>query len=299
LKIECIHEARSALAEGALWNPREQVFYWIDQMRPEIHRFDPLTRKDSRIEIDLPRQLGGLALRRDGGLVLTASDGVSLIDPGLSHRTMLVNPIAEWPRATFNDAKCDRQGRLWAGTTDMLETEEYGKLYRIDADGSAHLFADGFICSNGPSFSPAGDRMYHTRSHDRVIDVFELDPATGKAGEPRILAEFSPELGYPDGTTVDEEGGIWVTHIGGSRITRLDPEGGVDRVIDMPARQPTSCAFGGPDMRTLLVTTGSVEFRDGEWVYMSEEGFAEQPTAGGLFAIELDVRGLPEATFNR
>ena len=297
MDIECVLEAQSVLAEGALWSPEERVFYWIDQMRPEIHRFDPARRHDVLIEIDLPKQLGGLALREGGGLALAASDGISLIDPDFRTRTPFVNPISDVPRATFNDAKCDRQGRLWAGTTDMQELESLGRLYRIDADGSVRLFASGFICSNGPSFSAAGDRLYHTRSHDRLIEVFDLDPVGGEAINPRIFATFDRELGYPDGTTADEEGGVWVTHIGGAQITRLDSDGRVDRIVRLPVKQVTSCAFGGPDMRTLLVTTGSIEFRDGDWIRMTAKDFEATPTAGGLFACEPGVRGLPEARF--
>src|SRR6478736_6213141 len=182
MNIDCIYRARSALSESALWSPEEQVLYWLDQMRPELHRLDPATGEDRKIEIDLPAQLGGLVPRAGGGLALAASDGISLLGPDLQSRQSLTNPIAALPQASFNDAKCDRQGRLWAGTTDRKETEKIGRLYRIDPDGRT---------------------MYHSWSHERVIKAYDIDPATGRASNPRIFATLEAAEGVPDGSTVD------------------------------------------------------------------------------------------------
>ena len=120
MDIRCIYRARSALSESALWSPEEKVLDRLDQMRPELHRLDPATGEDRKIEIELPAQLGGLVPRAGGGLALAASDGISLLGPDLQSRRSLTNPIAALPQASFNDAKCDRQGRLWAGTTDRM-----------------------------------------------------------------------------------------------------------------------------------------------------------------------------------
>jgi sugar lactone lactonase YvrE len=297
MEIRCILAARAALGEGALWSPQEQVLFWIDQMRPEVHRFDPETGEDIRLNLDLPDQLGAVMPRAAGGLVLAASDGISMIDEGMSERTFFVNPIAAVPRASFNDAKCDRQGRLWAGTTDRLETEPIGCLYRIDRGASVARIVDGFICSNGPSFSPDGRVMYHTRTHDRAIYAYEIRPETGEASNGRIFARIEPDTGVPDGSTVDADGYLWSTHWGGWRINRYTPDGRLERVIEMPIKSPTSCAFGGPDMTTLFVTSASIEFVDGSWVYLDEAGFEKAPNAGAIFAIETGIRGLPEPAF--
>jgi xylono-1,5-lactonase len=297
MEIRCILPARAALGEGALWLPREQVLFWIDQMRPEIHRFDPKTDKDMRLDLDLPDQLGAIVSRAAGGLVLAASDGISMINENLSDRSTYINPIAAVPRASFNDAKCDRQGRLWAGTTDRLETEPVGCLYRIDRGASVARIADGFICSNGPSFSPDGRIMYHTRTHDRAIYAYDIHPETGEASNGRIFARIEPDTGVPDGSTVDAEGFLWSTHWGGWRINRYASNGRLERIIEMPIKSPTSCAFGGPDMTTLFVTSASIEFVDGGWVYLDEAGFEKAPHAGAIFAIETNIRGLPEPAF--
>jgi xylono-1,5-lactonase len=297
MEIRCINRARSALSESALWSPEEKVLYWLDQMRPELHRLDPATGEDRRIEIDLPAQLGGLVLRANGGMALAASDGISLLGPDLQSRRTLTNPIAALPQASFNDAKCDRQGRLWAGTTDRMESEKIGCLYRIDPDGAATCFADGFVCSNGPSFSPDGRIMYHTRSHERAIYAYDIALDTGRASNPRVFATIEAGAGVPDGSTVDAAGYLWSTHWGGWRITRYAPDGRVERVIQMPVKSPTSCAFGGAAMETLFVTSASIEFENGRWVYLDEAGFAAAPLAGAIFATETGIRGLPEPVF--
>ena len=297
MEIRCILQARSALGESALWSPAEHALYWLDQIRPEIHRLDPATGIDTGFPLDLPAQLGALVPCEGGGLVLAASDGISVLSADRKTRRPFVNPIAAQPRASFNDAKCDRQGRLWAATTDRLEIDAMGRLYRIGPEGEASAAAEGFICSNGPSFSPDGRIMYHTCSHERVIHAYDVDADSGEASNRRVFATFDPAVGVPDGSTVDAEGYLWTTHWGGWRITRFAPDGRVDREIAMPVESVTSCAFGGPDMTTLFVTTASVELVEGRWRFMDEAGFAAAPMAGGIFAIDVGVRGLPEPAF--
>jgi sugar lactone lactonase YvrE len=266
-------------------------------MRPEIHRFDPVTGKDVRLPLDLPAQLGGLVPHKEGGMALAAADGITILSADLKDRRPLVNPIAGMPHISFNDAKCDRQGRLWAGTTDRMETQAIGRLYRIDPDGTAMSFAEGFVCSNGPSFSPDGRVMYHTCSHERVINAYNIEATTGRASNRRVFATIDPSVGVPDGSTVDAEGYLWSTHWGGWRITRYAPNGSIDREIEMPVKNVTSCAFGGDKMETLFVTTASIEFADGRWVYLDDAGFDATPLAGGIFAIDVGVRGIPEPVF--
>jgi D-xylonolactonase len=297
MDVRCIYEARSALSESALWSPDEQVLYWLDQMRPEIHRLDPASGKDVKFDLDLPAQLGGLALLKNGGLALAAADGITLLSPDMKRRTPFVNPIAGHSRLSFNDAKCDRHGRLWAGTTDRNEIEALGKLYRIDPDGTATAFAEGFVCSNGPSFSPDGKTMYHSCSHERVVNAYDIDPVTGNASNRRRFAAFAEADGVPDGSTVDAEGYFWSTHWGGSRVTRYAPDGRIDRMIEIPVKKVTSCAFGGRNMDTLFVTTASIDFDNGRWIFMDEDAFRTAPMTGGIFAVDVGIEGLTEPLF--
>jgi xylono-1,5-lactonase len=296
-EVRCILQARSVLSEGALWSPRDQALYWLDQMRPELHRFDPATGRDTKFDLPLPEQLGALIPRQSGGFVLAAHDGLSFIDPGFTRRTPFVHPVRQIPRACFNDGKCDRQGRLWAGTTDRQESSALGELYRFEPGGEAALIASGFIASNGPSFSPDGTVMYHTSSHDRTIFAYDIDPDTGTASNRRVFVRMDPADGIPDGSTVDAEGFLWSTHWGGWRVTRFAPDGSVDRVIEMPVKALTSCAFGGPDLTTLFVTSASIDLTPAGFVYMSDEQFDADPLAGAIFAVDVGVRGLPEPAF--
>lgn len=296
-KVRCILQAKSVLSEGALWSPRDRALYWVDQMRPELHRLDPLTGIDRRFDLALPEQLGALVPRDSGGFVLAAADGLSFIDAGFSRRVPFIHPARHHARASFNDAKCDRQGRLWAGTTDRMETDAIGELYRIDADATATRIAADFIASNGPSFSPDGRIMYHTSSHDRAIYAYDIDPDTGAASNMRVFARIDPADGIPDGSTVDAEGYLWSTLWGGWRVTRFAPDGRVDRSVDMPVRALTSCAFGGDGLATLFVTSASIELTPDGWVYATEADFAANPILGGIFAVDAGVRGLPEPAF--
>ena len=234
MEIRCIHQGRSALGESALWSPREKALYWLDQIRPEIHRLNLATGTDDKLSLDLPAQLGALVPYGDGGLALAAADGVTILSPDMTERRLLVNPIANLPNVSFNDAKCDRQGRLWAGTTDRLEAARIGCLYRIDADSTATIVADDFICSNGPSFSPDGRIMYHSCSHERTIHAYDVDLASGRLSNRRVFVVVDAIEGVPDGSTVDAEGYLWSTHWGGSCVTRYAPDGRVDRKIEMP-----------------------------------------------------------------
>ncbi len=297
MSIRCVLEARAVLAEGALWSPEEQKLYWIDQMRPEIHRFDPATGADEKFAVDLPDQLGGLVRRAGGGFVLAGSDGYSLIDADFTARRPFGNPFADKPRASFNDAKVNRDGALFAGTTDKQESDRLGQLFALVPGGAPRLVADGFICSNGPSFSPDGRVVYHTRSHEREIWAYELD-AEGAVAHREVFARIGADEGIPDGSTVDAEGCLWSTHWNGGRVTRYRPDGSVERVVETPCFSPTSCCFGGAEMKTLYVTSASIRMIDGVWIYMQEEGFAADPTAGGIFALETDVTGLEEPLFH-
>ncbi len=297
MQARCVLQAKSVLAEGALWSPWDKALYWVDQMRPELHRLDPATGIDKRFDMTLPEQLGALVPREAGGFVLAAADGLSFIDADFNGRVAFVHPARHHARACFNDGKCDRQGRLWVGTTDRPESEPIGELYRVESDGKSTRIASGFIASNGPSFSPDGCVMYHTCSHERTIYAYDIDPDTGAASNRRVFVRFDPADGAPDGSTVDAEGHLWSTHWGGWRVTRFAPDGRIDCVVKMPVRTLTSCAFGGEDMSTLYVTSASIDFAAGRWVYTSEEEFAANPILGGIFAVEVGVSGLPEPAF--
>jgi D-xylonolactonase len=285
----CVLDARAKLGEAPLWRADEGVLYWLDHQAPALHRFDPATGADRVLDLGLDVQLGGLALTVRGDLVLFKRDGLFRVDPAGGRITPWLHPEAGRAESCLNDGKVDRDGRLWIGSAHLAETEPRGSLWRVDPDGSWRRIHKGFVVANGPAFSPDGRTLYLADSPTGRIHAYTLDRATGALTSRRVFAKIPPSDGFPDGMTVDAEGCLWSCHWGGWRITRYAPDGSVARVVRFPVPQVTSCTFGGPELETLYVTTATVD--------LDPATRARAPLAGGLFALEPGVRGLPEPLF--
>jgi sugar lactone lactonase YvrE len=188
----------------------------------------------------------------------------------------------------FNDGAVDPAGRVWIGSMHKGETEPVGELYRLDPGGVLTRITKGAIVSNGLGWSPDGSRLYYSDSGLHRVDVFDYDPATGEAFQRRPFVDLSNVQGSPDGLTVDADGCVWVAMWGGGVVRRFAPSGQQDAVLPVPASQPTSCAFGGPDLRELYVTTARVGLSDAE--------LAAQPLAGRLLRYRPGPVGLPSAS---
>ncbi len=295
----CIVRIQALCGESPLWSPAEGVLYWIDCLKPAIYRYDPATGQNAKVVADLPDMVFGLALRAAGGLVLVASDGISFLDPATGTRSFVGHPEAGRTDTLANDGACDRLGRFWFGTSAVNERDPAGSLYRLDPDLSFHKVDSGIVCANGPAFDAEGSVMYFADSGAGVIFAYDLDSGTGLPTERRLFASVPSELGVPDGMTVGADGCLLSAHFGGARITRYRPDGSIDRVIDMPVPITTSCAFGGPDLKSLFITTGSVEFPvDWDKVRaMDDEVPAIGPLPGALYSIGTDLRGVAETAF--
>jgi sugar lactone lactonase YvrE len=282
----CVWDAGATLGEGPVWIPEERALYWVDIKAPAVHRFDPST--GGRRSWPMPRTLGCLVPSAGGGFVAGFHDGFARVDLDRGKVDPIVDPEPDRPANRLNDAKCDGQGRLWAGSMDDAERQRTGALYRILPDGSCTRMDDGYFITNGPAFSTDGSVMYHTDSVDRTIFAFDL-AADGALSGKRTFVRFPDDAGHPDGMTVDTEGHLWVAHFGGARVSRFDPEGALVSEITLPVANVTSCAFGGADLRTLYVTTAAKG--------LSPAQRAAQPLAGGLFEVRVGVAGLPVARF--
>jgi sugar lactone lactonase YvrE len=154
------------------------------------------------------------------------------------------DPEPELPRSRFNDGKVDTQGRFWAGTMDMDLKEPVGWLYRLDGSGSWVRTDGGYPCTNGPAFSPDGTRMYHNDTLSGIVYAFDLSP-DGELEGKRVFTQFGKDEGYPDGMTTDSEGFLWIAVWGGSKVCRFAPDGMLERTLELPVSQVTSCTFGG------------------------------------------------------
>ncbi len=286
--VELVLDAKAELGEGALWHAQAQRLYWVDIIRGEVHVYDPRAQTDRTIRVG--QQVGTVVPRRSGGLMLALHHGFASLDLDTEQVTVLNDPEQALPNNRFNDGKCDPAGRFWAGTMDMAEAPGAGSLYRLEADLAVSKQVDNVTTSNGLVWSLDQTKMYYIDSGAQTVDAFDYDHATGAIANRRSVITLPKEYGIPDGMTMDEEGRLWVAGWGGRRLSRWDPaDGRCLQVIELPASQVTSCAFGGPNLKQLYVTTA----RTG----LQPEVLAEQPLAGGLFVVEVGVRGLPAYEF--
>ena len=287
--VEWVLDCHAELGEGPVWDPDASVLYWVNIKDHEIHRFDPATGKDTLWKT--PTDVGSLALRRDGGMIVALKTGFFFFDPPSGHFTAVAEPEDELPDNRFNDGKTDRQGRFWAGSLhDPDETVPSGSLYRLDPDLSCHKMVEGIYASNGLAFSVDSATAYRADSRRRIVWAWDFDAADGALRNRRVFIELHGNDGVPDGAAVDDAGGYWLTQPPAARVVRYDPRGRVDRVIAMPVSQPTCVAFGGPRMDTLYVT--SAKYR------MAADKLVKEPLAGAIFAVHPGVTGPADTRFD-
>ena len=271
-------DARAMLGEGPLWVARENAVYWVDIKGKALHRLT--LSDDAHTSWSMPEMLGWVVERRDRpGFIAGFKSGFARLFLDPLHIEPICAPERHLPCSRMNDAAVDRHGRIWAGTMDDAERTATGCLYRFDADGTCTRCDTGYVVSNGPTFSPDHDVLYHTDSTRRVIYRFPL-AADGSLGKREEFVRFRDDWGWPDGMATDVRGGIWVAHWGGGRLSRFLPDGRLDRSIAMPVSQVTSCCFAGRALDRMFVTTASI-------------GHESENLAGCLFEIEPGVRGAP------
>jgi len=277
-------DARGELLEGPVWDSNTGCLYFVDIMRGCVHAWDPT--KTMHRTYDVSAQVGSVgaaALSERDDLVLAVRDGFARLNPRTGIVSKIADVEADRPNQRMNDGNVDPTGRFWAGTMALDETPGAGSLYRLDCDGSVRAMLGGVTISNGIDWSADRETMYYIDSPTRRIDMFEFDEATGAISNRRTLAPIAPQHGIPDGLTVDAEGCIWVALWRGGAVHRYTPLGLLDAIVRVDAACPTSCAFGGADLRDLFITTAAIELSDRER--------AEQPLAGGLFVCRPGVAG--------
>lgn len=284
--VEAVARPRTEVGEGPLWDVDAGVLWWVDIKRPAILRFDPATGAVDRWT--MPARIGFLAQRRAGpGFVAGFKSGLAVVTLGGADAR--IEPLASYAPDgdddRINDGAVDSAGRLWFGTMDDGERRPTGWLHRFEA-GAGPVRCDGpYVVTNGPAVTAAGDRLYHVDTFERQIWRFAL-AADGTLGEKTLFARFDDDAwGFPDGVICDAADHLWVAHWGGGRVTRFTPAGTIERVVDLPTPQITKCAFGGPDLHTLYVTSAAVG-----------RG-ANDADAGALFGVATDVAGLAPYRF--
>lgn len=282
----CVADCKAVLGEGPVWVARDQALYWVDIKGSKIFRRDWASGEVRHW--DTPFWVCSLAPKQSGGFIAGAKHGFAEIDLEANRFDIIANPEPDRATNRFNDGKVDRVGRFWAGTMDNGEKGATGAVYRLDPDRRWTRVQDGYHIPNGPAFSADKRLMYLTDSATRTIYLFDLD-ADGTPSNKRLFIRFEAEHGHPDGMTVDAEGCLWAAFWGGSCVRRLSPGGEIVQRIEVPVEQPSSCAFGGPDLDHLFVTSA----RTG----LDESALAMQPYAGGLFMLKPGVGGVAEKPF--
>jgi sugar lactone lactonase YvrE len=285
LTLECVADVNAILGEGPVWVASEGALYWVDIQGRKIFRF----ADDGELsQWPTPLRVGSLVPRSGGGFLAGTDQGIATINLSSGRLDILFNPEEDRPDNRFNDGKVDRQGRFWTGTMDDRERGSAGTLYRIDPDLRCTAIDTGYGITNGPAFSPDGTVMYHSDTLRQVTYVFDLD-ADGKAANRRTFLQFGEGDGHPDGMTVDSEGCLWIAFWGGWCVRRFSPGGELLQTIEVPVEQPSSCAFGGPDLDRLYVTSATKG--------LDAAALEMQPKAGGLFMLTPGVQGLADVPF--
>jgi len=286
--VACTTE-QTQLGEGVRWDDRRSEVLRVDIVAGRVYR--------DRVEYDgaltsvgvyeLPWPVGMIApIEGDDGWLLGAGRGFVYLAPDGTHRTIAeVSP----PATRMNDGAADPQGRFWGGTLADDHHAGGGALYRLDQTGHTEQVLGDLTIPNGVGWSPDGHVMYMVDSGPRVIHAFSFDADRGTISGDRVVVTVPEEVGAPDGMTVDAAGDLWVAIYGGGQVRRYSPEGVLRETHTVPARQSTCCAFAGPGLHRLYVTTATENWTD-------EQRKAE-PAAGLVYRLDTDATGRPAAPF--
>ena len=285
---QCVLKQDALLGEVPVWSMQQGVLYWLDVLNGSIHCFDPKKKADKIFP--LHQIVSSLGLLQDGRLIVTLTDQIALFDTVSQELKIMITVEENMEGNRFNDGKCDRAGRFWCTTKNAsLFHLDTAALYRVDANFEVHLMEKNIVTGNGMGWSPDNSLFYLTQTLRHTIFVYDFDLKAGSISNCRPFVRFKPDQGLPDGLTVDAEGFIWVALYGKGEVLRLDPQGNIDRRIQLPAPHVTNCTFGGENLDTLFITTAQEN--------MNPDQIATYPLSGSLFALQPGIKGLLEPYF--
>lgn len=270
-----------------MWDERRGRLIWVDIRSSLVWEFDPASSKHKSHPAPFP--VTAVVPRSGSGYAVATRRGFGFMSESLNSLEIVAEVEPDKPGNRMNDGKCDPAGRFLAGTMDDSAVPNAGGLYRLSPDLTVdHLLRDVSI-SNGLAWSHDGKLLYYIDTPTGGVDVLTYDVESGAIGPRRLFVSIAPDVGFPDGMTIDEEGCIWVAIAHGSAVHRYAPDGRLDCVVQVPASVVTSCTFGGPDLRDLYITTSA----DG----VRKERVAHEPFAGSLFRLRTETRGMPTNAF--
>lgn len=255
MKFTRLETTRCMVGEGPVWDEAEQALYFIDIVGKIVHRYDFVSQKTR--SWDVPGIIGSMALREQGGAIISLADGIHALDFETGETTPIAIAEDRHPRAQFNDGKVDRRGRFLVGSTDssLTDTQPLGNVYRLDRDHSLTTLDKGIHISNGPCWSPDNKVLYFSDSLIHAIYAYDYDIETGEVVGRRLFAETKDLGGIPDGATVDADGLMWIAICEGRKIVAYRPDGKIERIVETPMDLPSSVMFGGPNLDLMFVTS--------------------------------------------
>lgn len=266
--------------EGAFWDAEVGVLRYVDMLAGDVITVDGATAGRTHIAdvVALIRR------RTDGGFVVATERGFAMLDDDLRVERGIA--VFDDVDVRMNEGGCDARGRLFCGSMAYDARRGGGRLYRLDTDGSVSVAMPEVTIPNGLVWTDGGRTALHADTDAGVIRALDYDLDAGVFGAARPFVTVPEGSGAPDGMALDEEGGLWAAMWGAGRVHRYDGEGRLDVVIELPVTNPTSCAFGGPDGRTLYVTTSRQDIAPDT-----------EPLAGRVFVTETTFRGAPVHPF--
>jgi sugar lactone lactonase YvrE len=289
---EIILDAQAELGEGPAWDAKNQTLYWVDILGKRIHYH--CGDKDGFAQLD--EMPGCLAPCKDGSLLVAARASILKLEPfdltqgrpATANQTVLAT-VTELANNRFNDGKCDPAGRFLAGSMNMDEKTPSGALYSFDGQTVTRLLT-GICISNGLAWSPDHKTLYYIDTPTREVKAFDYDLSTGQIAEPRVVISVPEALGWPDGMTSDTNGNLWIAMWSGAQITRWDPQNGkLLEQIPLPAKNVTSCAFGGEHLDELYITSACKG--------LSKADLTAYKHSGSLMRMKTKVQGMPTFEF--
>ncbi len=288
MDIRVFDDTRCVLGESPLWDSRLQALYWVDSISGRIYRRG--WEWPAAQHWDLGEEVGCIGLTKMSHMLIVGGrSGILLFDTRDGSKRLLTSPEPDKPLNRLNDGKVDPAGRFWCGSLQEGQYAPVGSLWSYEAGGDLSCWASEITIPNALCWSPDGRRMYFADSPTRSIDVFDFDPASGVASNRRLFAHLAQGAGFPDGATTDEVGDVWCANIDGGRVSRFSSAGELAGELPVPVSRPTCCAFGGPDLQTLFITSATRR--------LSVDDLEGQPNAGCVLAVQTSTRGRREPLF--
>lgn len=287
-KATLAYRAEASLGEGAIWNDQKQELLWIDIEGKKLHNYNPKTNKNK--SLTMPSRPGTVVPERGNSVMVALEDGIHRVDLKTGKNKLFADMSANLKGSRLNDGKCDPSGRLWVGSMHFQQLSGKANLFRVDGSRNYEVQKDSVTISNGIVWTADKKTMYYIDTPTLEIKAYDYNDEIGMISNERVVVKISESLGYPDGMTIDEEGMLWVGMWNGNAVIRFNPiTGKLDRKIEVPAHNVTSCAFGGENLDVLYITSARID--------TTPEELKKYPLSGSVFKVKPGVKGVESNFF--